>query len=82
LFIGLFGRGVGLFFGNSADQLIAQAIGVLAVGIYSFVTAYLIALAIEKTIGFRVQSVEEEAGIDPIQHGQLGYHAEDPRWRV
>ena len=82
IFIGFFGRGVGLFFGHSADQLIAQGIGVLAVGLYSFVMAYLIALVIEKTLGFRVQSVEEEAGIDPIQHGQLGYHAEDPRWKV
>ena len=73
---------MGLFFGHSADQLVAQGIGVLAVGLYSFVMAYLIALAIEKTIGFRVQSVDEEAGIDQIQHGQLGYHAEDPRWKV
>ncbi len=80
LFIGLFGRGVGLFLGNSADQLVAQAIGVLTIGLYSFVMAWLIAFGIEKTIGFRVQSVEEEAGIDPIQHGQLAYHADDPRW--
>ncbi len=80
LFIGLFGRGVGLFFGNSADQLVAQAIGVLTIGLYSFVMAWVIAFGIEKTIGFRVQSVEEEAGIDPIQHGQLAYHADDPRW--
>jgi Amt family ammonium transporter len=80
LFIGLFGRGVGLFFGNSADQLVAQAIGVVTIGLYSFVMAWLIAFGIEKTIGFRVQSVEEEAGIDPIQHGQLAYHADDPRW--
>ncbi len=80
LFIGLFGRGVGLFFGNSADQLVAQAIGVLTIGLYSFVMGWMIAFGIEKTIGFRVQSVEEEAGIDPIQHGQLAYHADDPRW--
>ncbi len=81
LFIGLFGRGVGLFFGHGADQLIAQAIGVLTVGLYSFVMAWLIAYGIEKTIGFRVQSVDEEAGIDPIQHGQLAYHVDDPRWK-
>ena len=62
-------------------QLIAQFIGVLSIGLYSFVMAYLIAMAIEKTIGFRVQSIDEEAGIDPIQHGQLAYHSEDPRWR-
>lgn len=82
LFIGVFGRGVGLAFGHSIDQLIAQLIGVLAVGLYSFAMAWLIAMGIEKTIGFRVQSLEEEAGIDPIQHGQLAYHAEDPRWKA
>ena len=82
LFIGVFGRGVGLAFGHSFDQFIAQLIGVLAVGLYSFVMAYLIALAIERTVGFRVQSIEEAAGIDPIQHGQLAYHAEDPRWKA
>lgn len=81
LFIGLFGNGVGVFFGNGPDQLISQLIGVLTVGGYSFVMAWLIAFGIEKTVGFRVQSVDEEAGIDPIQHGQLAYHAEDPRWR-
>ena len=82
LFIGVFGRGVGLAFGHSFDQFIAQLIGVLAVGLYSFVMAYLIALAIERSVGFRVQSIEEAAGIDPIQHGQLAYHAEDPRWKA
>jgi Amt family ammonium transporter len=81
LFIGLFGRGVGLFFGYGPGQLVAQLIGVLAVGLYSFASAWLIAYAIEKTIGFRVRSTDEEAGIDPIMHGQLGYHAEDPRWK-
>ena len=72
---------MGFAFGYSFDQFLAQLIGVLAVGIYSFVMAWLIAMAIEKTVGFRVQSVDEEAGIDPIQHGQLAYHAEDPRWK-
>ena len=82
LFIGLFGRGVGLFFGFPVDQLLAQLIGVITIGLYSFVMAYAIAWGIEKTIRFRVQSVEEEAGIDPIQHGQLAYHADDPRWKA
>jgi Amt family ammonium transporter len=81
LFIGLAGRGVGLFFGHGFDQLLAQFIGVISVGLYSFVMAYVIAWALQKTVGFRVESTDEEAGIDPAIHGQLGYHAEDPRWK-
>lgn len=81
LFIGLAGRGVGLFFGNGFDQLLAQLIGVISVGLYSFLMAYAIAWVLQKTVGFRVESTDEEAGIDPAMHGQLGYHAEDPRWR-
>lgn len=81
IFIGVFGRGVGLAFGHGFDQLLAQLIGVLAVGLYSFAAAWMIAYVLEKTIGFRVQSTDEMAGIDPILHGQLGYHDKDPRWK-
>jgi len=41
--------------------------------IYSFVVAYLIGFAIEKTIGFRVTEEDEIAGIDPAVHGEAGY---------
>ena len=80
LFIGVFGTGVGFAFGFGFEQLLAQAIGVLVVGLYSFGAAWLIAFILQKTIGFRVESTDEEAGIDPVMHGQLAYHAEDPRW--
>ena len=80
LFIGIFGTGVGLAFGNGPSQLVAQLIGVFSIGVYSFVAAWVIAFGIQKTIGFRVESIDEEAGIDPIMHGQLGYADEDPRW--
>lgn len=80
LFIGIFGTNVGLAFGNGFAQLGSQAVGVLAIGLYSFGAAWLIATVIQKTIGFRVESLDEEAGIDPIMHGQLGYHEEDARW--
>ena len=80
LFIGVFGTNVGLAFGNGFGQLGAQAIGVLSIGLFSFIAAYLIAIGIEKTIGFRVRSIDEAAGIDPVMHGQLGYSTQDPRW--
>jgi len=41
--------------------------------IYSFVMAFVIGMAIEKTIGFRVTEEDELAGIDPAVHGEAGY---------
>ncbi len=73
LWIGLFGNGVGLFFGHGFDQLIAQAVGAGAVLIYSFVVALIIGFAIEKTMGFRVKAEDEIAGIDTVVHGELAY---------
>ncbi len=36
---------------------------------FSFVVAYIIGLAIEKTIGFRAKEEDEIAGIDTVLHG-------------
>lgn len=73
LFIGLFGNGVGLFFGYGAHQLIAQSIGAGAVLIYSFVISLILGFAIEKIIGFRVNADAEIAGIDTVVHGEEAY---------
>ena len=81
LYIGLFADGTGLFFGHGFDQLGKQAIGCLAVGIYAFIVSWLLATGIQKTIGFRVTSTDEIAGVDLIQHGELGYSGNDPRWK-
>ena len=81
LYIGLFADGTGLFFGHGFDQLGKQAIGCLAVGIYAFIVSWLLATGIQKTIGFRVTSTDEIAGVDLVQHGELGYSGNDPRWK-
>jgi Amt family ammonium transporter len=73
LYIGLLGNNVGLFFGFGAEQLGKQAIAAFAVLIYSFVLSYVIALIIEKTMGFRVKNEDEIAGIDTVMHGEEGY---------
>jgi Amt family ammonium transporter len=73
LYIGLLGNNVGLFFGFGAEQLGKQAIAAFAVLIYSFVLSYIIALIIEKTMGFRVKNEDEIAGIDTVMHGEEGY---------
>ena len=62
----------GLFMGGNADQLVAQVVCSLAVMAYSFVTAYVIGMAIEKTIGFRAKEEDEVAGLDLALHGE-GY---------
>src|SRR5690349_13959507 len=52
------------------------AVAVLA---YSFVLAWIIGFAIEKTIGFRVKNEDEVAGIDTVVHGEEGYVLEGSR---
>ena len=77
LYIGIFGSGIGLIDTGSFKQLGAQALGALAVSVYSFVLAFLIGWILEKTIGFRVKNEEEVAGVDLAVHGEGGYLLED-----
>ena len=72
-FLGFFAEGTGLIFSGNAEQLILQLIASLAVGVYSFVVAWILGFAIEKTIGFRVRNEDEIAGIDTVVHGEEGY---------
>jgi Amt family ammonium transporter len=80
LWIGLLGDGVGLFFNNGFEQLGKQAIGVAVVLVYSFTVSLLLGLIIQKTVGFRVTSTDEIAGVDLVLHGETGYAGNDPRW--
>src|SRR5690606_18485406 len=73
LYLGLFATGTGLFTGGDLGQLTVQVIAVVAVLAYSFVVAYALGFAIEKTMGFRVTNEDELAGIDSIMHGEEGY---------
>ena len=73
LYLGFFAIDTGLFTGGDFGQLLIQAVAAFGVLIYSFVVAFVIGFAIEKTIGFRVTEEDEIAGIDPIVHGEAGY---------
>ena len=73
LWIGLFGNGVGAAFGFGFHQLAMQALGALAVLVYSFIMAYAIGWVVDKLIGFRVQVDAEIAGIDTVVHGEEAY---------
>lgn len=80
IFIGLFGTNVGLLLGFGADQLVKQIIGSSVVLVFAFGASYLIGLAIQKTIGLRVTSTDEIAGVDSVIHGENAYSDSDPRW--
>ncbi|MDI6942362.1 hypothetical protein QMO46_02515 [Microbacterium barkeri] len=73
IYLGFFANETGLFMGGNGAQLLVQVIAAVAVLIYSFVLAYIIGFAIEKTIGFRVKNEDEVAGIDTVLHGEEGY---------
>ena len=63
----------GLIYGGGIDLLGLQALGVVAVLVYSFVVAYIIGFAIEKTIGFRASADAEVEGIDTAEHAESAY---------
>ncbi len=73
IYLGFFATGTGLFVGGNAMQLVMQLIAAVAVLLYSFSVAWVIGWWIHRTIGFRVTSDDERAGIDTILHGEEGY---------
>ncbi len=73
IYLGFFATGTGLFVGGNAMQLVLQVVAAFAVLVYSFVAAFVIGSLVNRTIGFRVKSEEELAGIDTVVHGEEGY---------
>ena len=63
----------GLFYGGGVDQLWRQAVAAGAVLIYSFTLAGLIGIALNKTMGFRIDKDAEVAGIDVEEHAESSY---------
>ncbi|TFD69535.1 ammonium transporter [Cryobacterium gelidum] len=76
LYLGFFAINTGLFTGGDLGQLAVQAIAGFSVLFYSFIIAYLLGFAIERTIGFRIKNEDELAGIDTSVHGEEGYALE------
>jgi Amt family ammonium transporter len=63
----------GLLYGGGLEQLIRQTTAAVAVLAYSFVVTYMIGLAIDRTIGFRVEEDVEVSGIDQAEHLETAY---------
>jgi Amt family ammonium transporter len=73
LYLGFAAIDTGLFTGGGFEQLVVQFIGAVGTLVYSFVIAWILGFAIEKTIGFRIKNEDELAGVDTVVHGEEGY---------
>ena len=62
----------GLFYGGGGDLLGNQVLAIVVVVVFSFSVTWLIAIAVEKTIGLRV-SPEDEDDLDQLQEGMSAY---------
>ena len=65
--------GNGLFFGGGFKLLAAQAAGVVAVGVFTFIVAFAVWYVIKMVMGLRVSVEEEIAGLDIGEHGTKAY---------
>jgi Amt family ammonium transporter len=72
------GGKAGWFFGN-AHLFKVQFQMAVVVALFSLGATFLLYLLVEKTVGFRAHSDEEEMGLDLSQHGEEGYARADAR---
>ncbi|NYJ00761.1 Amt family ammonium transporter [Nocardioides thalensis] len=63
----------GLLYGGGADQLGKQLVAAGATLGYSLVVSALLALLLDKTLGFRVEPEDELAGLDLVVHAETAY---------
>ena len=63
----------GIFFGGGADLRIDQLVALGATIAFSFIVTWIIAKAIDATIGLRVSSEDELVGLDQSQHAESAY---------
>ncbi|MBR7836285.1 ammonium transporter [Actinospica durhamensis] len=67
------GARAGLFYGGGFDQLWAQGEGAGIVFAYSFVVSFILAKLVHMTIGLRVSTEDEIAGVDQTEHAETAY---------
>lgn len=63
----------GIFFGGGAELLIDQLVALGSTMVFSFVVTWIIAKAIDATIGLRVTQEDELVGLDQSQHAESAY---------
>ncbi|HEU4366791.1 MAG TPA: ammonium transporter [Methylomirabilota bacterium] len=65
--------GNGLLYGGGMKLLVAQIVGILAVGVFVVVTSGIAWGVLKAVIGIRVPADEEQAGLDVGEHGISAY---------
>jgi Amt family ammonium transporter len=63
----------GLWYTGSFDQLGTQALGLVAVGAFTFTASFAALWLMKMTFGIRVEPEVETAGLDVSEHGMWGY---------
>lgn len=72
LAVGLFGA-KGLINTGSTDQLMAQLIGIVSIGVFTLAFCLILGLVLKFTMGLRVDAEEEQRGLDLAEHGIQAY---------
>ena len=73
LAVGLFDTEAGLFYGGGIGQLIAQIIGIVAIGLFTVVFSAVVWTILKSVLGMRVSAEEELKGLDIGEHGMEAY---------
>lgn len=76
LAVGFLATEGGLFFGGGADLLITQLMGVTVIALFSFTITFILMKVLKSTVGIRITTEEEEAGIDSVSFGVKSYSNE------
>lgn len=76
IMVGLFSTEKGLLYTGNADLLLVQLLGVISVFAWTVVMASIAFIAIDKTIGIRVEREEEVNGLDSSEHGLTNAYAD------
>jgi len=63
----------GLFYGGGLHQLGIQALGLVAVGAFTFTASFLVLYTMKVTVGIRTDEEVESLGLDVSEHGMWGY---------
>jgi Amt family ammonium transporter len=63
----------GLVYTGSLSQLGTQALGLAAVGVFTFAASFGSLWIMKRTVGIRVEEKVETAGLDVSEHGMWGY---------
>jgi Amt family ammonium transporter len=63
----------GVFLGGGADLLVDQIVASVVTLVFSFVASFIIAKAIDVTMGLRIDDAAEDEGLDLSQHAETAY---------